>query len=85
LLLKRYGGGIDYVLSLTADEGFKLIDKALENQLEESLFDLWKSGYNQKIPYREFRNRVGEPQGVVTNESSEEIIKDVISMFDKFF
>jgi hypothetical protein len=43
LLLSRYSGNIDYVLSLELDAAVRLIKKAKEKSVEEQIWDLYVS------------------------------------------
>lgn len=43
LLLHRYGGGIEYLMQLPADEGAVLIEQAMEQENKRHAWEMWVS------------------------------------------
>lgn len=78
LLLRRYGGGIDYLLRMPLDDAARLIQKAQEAEVERQAWEIWLAVYphmEKPIPFDQFYREIKKEQIQHLNVSAEDIIR----------
>lgn len=58
-LYKRYGGGAKDILAMPFEEGYEMMQYALNAENEDKLFVRWINGYQQIMGFEEFKNQIG--------------------------
>ena len=77
-LYKRYGGGAKDILAMPFEEGYEMMQYALNAENEDKLFNRWVNGYQQVMGFEEFKNQIGvNSRQVRDNRTAEEILQDV--------
>jgi len=77
-LYKRYGGGAKDILAMPFEEGFEMMQYALNAESEDKLFVRWTNGYQQIMGFEEFKNQIGvNSRQVRDNRTAEDILETV--------
>lgn len=77
-LYKRYGGGAKDILAMPFEEGYEMMQYALDAEREDKLFVRWINGYQQAMGFEEFKNQLGaNSRQVKDNRTAEEILEIV--------
>lgn len=88
LLLRRYSN-IEYVLNKAFDEGYKLIRKAHEKDIEDKLWEQWLVDYRFMdsetfISFEEYKGKIINPQNkidkMLSKQQIEEKVKGIIEL-----
>jgi hypothetical protein len=83
-LLKRYGD-MTFVMSLSAEEGFSLYEKAIDKELEQRAWERWLVDYsrmNEKNfkSFADYLKEIKQPSQKKDNRTDEEIVNDAESI-----
>jgi hypothetical protein len=79
-LLQRYGD-MSFIMSLSAEEGLLLYEKAVEKSVEQRAWEQWLVDYNRMTkenfkPFSTYLKELKQPVRKKDNRSDEEIIND---------
>lgn len=81
LIYRRYGGSVQYILSMPFFEGYELLKYALDAEKEDRIFMRWVVGHQFSMDFNEFKRNLSNTQAVDDNRTAEEIldtVKDII-------
>ena len=81
LIYRRYGGSVQYILSMPFFEGYELLKYALDAEKEDRIFMRWVVGHQFSMDFNEFKRKLTSTQEVYDNRTAEEIldtVKDII-------
>ena len=87
LLLRKYD--INYILNLEFEEGYEIISKALEKEVEEKLWDRWLIDYRNMtkdsfISFEDYKNKLlGVSIKAQDDTSKEELLQMAKDIEDK--
>ena len=77
MLLKRYGGGFEAVLSMPFLDGYELAMCAQDAENEERLYTRWVVGYQKEMSFLEFKQKTGGDNQPEDGEQTVEILSKV--------
>lgn len=78
--MRRYGGGIDYILKMPLEEGVFFISTVLEKEQEEQIWQMWLAfnpHMEQPVPFNQYLDQLKQEalRSKKPKESTEQIIK----------
>lgn len=87
-LLHRYSD-MSFIMSLSAEEGIALYEKAIEKTIEHQVWERWLVDYSKmtKETFKSFKDYLSDvlkPPQSIDNRSDEEIINDADNILKSF-
>ena len=79
-LLERYSD-MSFIMSLSAEEGFALYEKAIDKNMEQQAWERWLVDYTKMseenfISFTDYMKKLKAPQPIKDDRTDDEVISD---------